>query len=144
MLQDTTIIDSRYKAFIEKVTASKLVWGLKSKAGWANSNSVESEQINVIPFWSDRASAKACARDDWKNYAAMEIPLAEFLENWCVAMAENDTLVGVNWDAGMFGKEIDGLAIALDILCRLSENNSTITLRNYSSINEFITDIQEN
>jgi hypothetical protein len=120
-----------------------LVWGLKSKEGWANSESNDNEEIDVIPFWSDRAYAKACARDDWKNYSANEIPLAEFLENWCLGMAENETLVGTNWDANMFGKENDALVVALDILNHLKNIDSSITFRNYSNIDEFITEISE-
>lgn len=143
MLQDIATIDSKYKFFIERVVASKLVWALKSKAGWANSSSVDNEEIDVIPFWSDRAYAKACARDDWKNYSATEIPLAEFLESWCAGMVENETLVGTNWDANMFGKESNALVAALDILNQLKKNNSTITFRDYGSIDEFITDISE-
>jgi hypothetical protein len=143
MLQDITTIENKYKSFIERVSATKLVWGLKSKSGWANSHSTENEEIDVIPFWSDRAYAKACARDDWKEYTATEIPLAEFLESWCVGMAENETLVGANWDANMFGKESDALIVAFDVLTQLSEINSAITFQNYSSINEFITEISE-
>ena len=30
------IADVKYTQFIEKVAATKLVWGLKSKTGWAN------------------------------------------------------------------------------------------------------------
>jgi hypothetical protein len=143
MLQDIATIENKYKSFIERVTASKLVWGLKNKSGWANSNSIDNEETVVIPFWSDRAYAKTCARDDWKNYSATEIPLAEFLESWCVGMVENETLVGTNWDVNMFGKESDALVVAFDILNRLKENDSTITFTDYSSIDEFITDISE-
>lgn len=143
MLQDITTIENKYKSFVERVAASKLVWGLKNKEGWANSHSNDNEEISIIPFWSDRAYAKACARDDWKNYSATEIPLAEFLESWCAGMAENETLVGTNWDANMFGKESNALAVAFDILNRLKENNSTITFREYSTIDEFKTDISK-
>ena len=59
MLQDIATIESKYKSFIERVAVSKLVWGLKNKSGWANSTSIDNEEIDVIPFWSDRAYAKA-------------------------------------------------------------------------------------
>jgi hypothetical protein len=117
--------------------------GVEKQEGWANSHSNDNEEISIIPFRSDRAYAKACAHDDWKNYSATEIPLAEFLESWCVGMAENKTLVGANWDVNMFGKESDALVVAFDILTLLKENNSTIRFRDYSSIDEFITDISE-
>ena len=56
-------------------------------------------------------------------------------------MAEDEVLVGANWDVNMFGKENDALAVALDILNQLNINDSAIAFRNYKSINEFIEDI---
>ena len=141
--QVTDIIESKYNQFIERVAATKLVWGLKSKTGWANSESAEDEEVSVIPFWSERAYAKVCARDDWKSYSPTEVPLAIFLEDWCIGMAENETLIGINWDANMLGKETDALEVVLDILNRLKTINSTIKFASYGSIDEFITDISE-
>nr|WP_294944590.1 DUF2750 domain-containing protein [uncultured Mucilaginibacter sp.] len=143
MLNGTATTERDYQLFIEKVAASKLVWGLKDKKGWANSSSAGDEEVDVIPFWSERAYAKACARDDWKDYTPTEIPLAYFLEEWCVGMDENDTLVGVNWNAKMIGHEDEALAIALDILNQLKVINSAIKFTNYSSIDEFIAEISE-
>jgi hypothetical protein len=143
MLQDTAAIESKYQLFISRVAATKLVWALKSKEGWANSHSNGSEESTVVPFWSDRALAKVCARDDWRGYLPVEIPLAEFLENWCIELAENEVLAGVDWDVNMFGKESAALNVALDILKQLDAIDSAIVFKNYSSINEFITEISE-
>jgi hypothetical protein len=143
MLQDTAAIEAKYQLFVERVTATKLVWGLMSKKGWANTHSSDSEEVAVVPFWQDRASAKICAKDEWRTYSPTEIPLAEFLESWCVGMAENETLAGINWDASMVGKESDTLTVALDILNRLNAINSAIVFKNYSSLNEFITEVSE-
>lgn len=143
MLQNTATIETKYKLFIERAAAAELVWGLKNKQGWANSSSVEDEDIRVIPFWSDKAYAKACARDDWKSYLPAAIPMAEFLESWCIDMAESDTLVGVNWDADMFGNEADGLQVALALLNQLKANNSTISFLNYDGIDDFIAQIND-
>ncbi|GGH04210.1 DUF2750 domain-containing protein [Mucilaginibacter phyllosphaerae] len=136
-------LEAKYIAFVEKVAASKQVWGLKSKTGWANAEAAENNDVAVIPFWSDRSLAKICARDDWKTYTPTEIPLAIFLEDLCIDMAGNEVLAGINWDARMFGTEADALVVALDILNRLAEINSAITFTGYSSINEFITEISE-
>jgi hypothetical protein len=43
----------------------------------------------------------------------------------------------------MFGKESDALKVAFDILKQLSAIDSAIVFKNYSSINEFITEISE-
>ncbi|TSD67708.1 DUF2750 domain-containing protein [Inquilinus sp. KBS0705] len=135
--------DLKYRQFIEKVAASKLVWGLKSKTGWANTESAEDEEVALIPFWSDRTLAKLSAREDWKNYTPTEVPLAIFLEDWCMEMAENETLAGINLNPRMDGIEVDAISLALDILNQLKAINSAITFENYSSINEFITEISE-
>lgn len=143
MLQDSATTESKYKLFIERVAASKLVWGLKNKKGWANAESNGDEEIAIIPFWSDRAYAKACAKDDWRDYSATEIPLSEFLESWCVDMADEGVLAGVNWDANMFGKEVGALVLALEVLNQLKLIQSAIKFKDYSGIDQFIAEIQE-
>lgn len=143
MLQDIASIETKYQLFIERAAATKLVWGLMSKEGWANSHSNEDEDIAIIPFWSDRAYAKACARDDWKGFSPTSIPLAEFLESWCIGMAEQGDLIGANWDANMFGKESDALEVAIDIINKIKQMNSTLPLRNYSSLDELAADINQ-
>ncbi|WP_374951857.1 DUF2750 domain-containing protein [Mucilaginibacter sp.] len=143
MAQQDEIIQSKYTQFVERVAATKLVWGLRSKTGWANTESAEDEEVSVVPFWSERAYAKICARDDWKSFSPAEIPLNIFLEDWCTGMDENDTLVGTNWDANMLGKEVDAAEVVLDILNRLKAINSAIKFSNYSSLDDFIKEISE-
>ena len=142
MSQDTTT-ESKYKTFIEKVVASKLVWGLQNKNGWANSYSNVSEEIDVIPFWEDRFYAKSSAVDDWKGYAAVSIPLSDFLENWCVGMIEENILAGINWDAKMIGNEVNASTLAIDILDRLKAIDSAIEFMEYDSIDELVSKIKE-
>ena len=142
MLPDTATTESKYKTFIEKVAASKLVWGLQNKNGWANSYSNDSEEVDVIPFWEDRFYAKSCAVDDWKGYAAVSIPLSDFLENWCVGMVEENILVGINWDARMIGNEVSASTLAIDILDRLKAIDSAIEFIAYSNIDELIAQIK--
>jgi hypothetical protein len=139
---DITVLETKYKEFIEKVAATKLVWGLKDKQGLANSYSHDDDAVDVIPFWSDKAYAKASARDEWKKYLPVAIPLAEFLEGWCVEMDGNGTLAGVNWDTNMFGTEAEALALALDVLEQLNATGIDIRFSNYESINAFIAEIE--
>ncbi|MBC7398672.1 MAG: DUF2750 domain-containing protein [Mucilaginibacter sp.] len=143
MSNDREITDQAYKSFIEKTAASKLVWGLYDKKGWASSHSAESEDIDLVPLWSERSLAKICAKDDWRGYTPTEIPLAEFLESWCIDLAENKILIGVNWDAKLLGWEARALSVALDILTRLSAMHSAITFLNYGNLDEFIIEINQ-
>jgi hypothetical protein len=142
MQEDTALIDAKYKEFVKQVAVSKLVWGLKDKQGWANTDSSGEEEGDVIPFWSDKASAKASARDEWKKYLPVAIPLPEFLESWCVEMAENGVLAGINWDTNMFGKEANALELALDILEQLKVAGTDVKFLNYESIDAFIAEIK--
>lgn len=136
------ITDSTYKSFIEKTVASKLVWGLQNKNGWANSYSNDSEEVDVIPFWEDRFYAKSAAVDDWKGYNATSIPLSDFLENWCVGMIEEKILAGINWDAKMVGLEVNAATLAIDILDRLKAIDSAIEFMEHDSIDELMSKIK--
>jgi hypothetical protein len=141
MSENTKITNQSYNQFIEKAAASKLVWGLYDKKGWASSHSAESEDIGLVPLWSERSLAKICAKNDWRGYTPTEIPLAEFLESWCIDLAENEILIGINWDVNLLGWETSPLTITLDILNRLNTMQSAITFLNYSSLDEFITEV---
>ncbi|MBW4888777.1 DUF2750 domain-containing protein [Mucilaginibacter sp. HMF5004] len=140
MAQD---IEIKYRQFVEQVAATKLVWGLKDKQGWANTDSSGEEEGDVIPFWSDKTLAKACARDEWKGYLPTFIALPEFLESWCVEMGENNVLAGINWDANMMGKEVNGLELALDVLEQLKITATDVKFLNYESVEAFIGEINE-
>jgi len=52
-------------------------------------------------------------------------------------------LAGVNWDANMFGKEVDALVLATDVLNQLKLIQSAIKFKDYSGIDQFIAEIQE-
>lgn len=143
MSQDTGTIDNRYQLFIERTAATKMVWGLMGKSGWANTHAHDDEDVDLIPFWSDRALAKACARDDWKTFNPTAFPLAEFLETWCAGMAEEGTLAGINWEPNMTGTESDAHEVALDILERIKSINSTVTLKLYADVDELIADLNQ-
>ncbi|MFD2147785.1 DUF2750 domain-containing protein [Mucilaginibacter antarcticus] len=142
MTPDTTKLESRYDLFVAKVAASKIVWGLLNKKGWANSHAANNEESTVVPFWSERAYAKACAKDDWRDYTPTEIPLVDFLESWCLGMADDDLLAGINWDANMSGIEVNTFQLAVDILEQLKVIQSAIKFANHAGIDEFIADIR--
>ena len=107
----------RHERFVQRVVASREVWGLKSAEGWACAPSTAdgNEDITVMPFWSDRAYAKQCAKEDWSQYDPTVIPLDLFLERWLTGMAEDGCLVGTNWNAHLCGHEIEPLVLQQEI-----------------------------
>lgn len=82
--------------FIKRLVASREVWGLKSADGWAVSTSTANGHAgrSILPFWSERAYARQCAKEDWSHYQAMPIPLEVFLERWLVGMTADGCLAG--------------------------------------------------
>ena len=45
--------ESNYDLFISRIQETGKVWGLKAKDGWAVCPSLEFEQTDVFPFWSE-------------------------------------------------------------------------------------------
>jgi len=108
MKLDLTINSKRrYEKFIERVTESKIVWGLASEDGWVVCESNEYEDTDVMPFWSDEAYARQCAINEWSHNKPTSIPLDVFISNWLYGMNEEGLLVGVNWNAKLIGSEVE-------------------------------------
>ena len=106
----------QHQRFIDQVAANKTVWGLKSCDGWAMTLSNEIEERQVMPFWSDRLSAKKVAAEKWATSEPVSIKLNEFIDLWLRSMHEDGILVGTNWDAYLMGKEIEPDALRKEIL----------------------------
>jgi hypothetical protein len=105
----TVASEERHQRFVQRVVASEIVWGLKDSEGWVTSSSTndETEDRPIMPFWSDRAYAKQCAKDEWSVYEPTEIPLDLFLEHWLPGMEGDGYLVGTNWNAQLSGHEVE-------------------------------------
>jgi hypothetical protein len=114
-----------------------LVWGICSDEGFAMSNSNDFEDAEVIPFWSDKGYAMAVAKDGWEHYQPTSMLLAEFLENWLVGMHNDGLLVGTNWDANMFGREIEPLELAIEIAEQIVAKGKDLKLLKYKNIADF-------
>jgi hypothetical protein len=123
MLDLAIACQERHHRFVRRVVASGQVWGLKNADGWcyAPSNGGddeerdEAEERDVLPFWSDRAYAKQCAKDEWSDYEPTSIPLEQFLKAWLPGMAGDGVLVGTNWSAHLIGLEVDPLELKQEI-----------------------------
>ena len=106
----------RHQRFIDQVAVNKTVWGLKSSDGWAMAPSNEIEERQVMPFWSDRLSAKKVAAEKWPTSEPVSIKLDAFIDLWLRSMHEDGILVGADWDAYLMGKEIEPDTLRKEIL----------------------------
>ncbi|NEM97797.1 DUF2750 domain-containing protein [Pontibacter burrus] len=128
--------EANYRKFIQQVADTEKVWGLSQGDIWATSSSNEYEETEVILFWSDEEGAKACATDEWMDYKPESLPVAEFLENWCVGMYDDGLLVGTDWTIELQGREVDPLVVALDVVQELKHRKKEIELQQYESLSE--------
>lgn len=141
MQQDHTAIKTRHEKFVKNVCETNIVYGLKSKDGFATSDSNDQEDedgepIGIICFWSEKALANACIKDDWAEYQVAEITLSEFIENWCIGMNNDNLLAGTNFDHNLSGFEIEPLELALELIKELKANKNNITLRKFTGLND--------
>ncbi len=107
--------DENYDVFIADAIETGCVWGLESEEGWALCPSINNEEINVIPLWSQPEYAQAHCVDEWSTYRPIPISLEELLDDWLPGMHEDLILVGVNWNQDMEGLEIEPLDLTEDI-----------------------------
>jgi hypothetical protein len=112
MLQDRATSLANHNRFVERVLASRMVWGLRGPDGWAICDSAEYEDTQVMPFWSDSAYAARAAKDAWSDYAPAAITLDDFIDKWLRGMHEDGVLVGTNWDANNSGLEVEAQQLA--------------------------------
>lgn len=137
--QDDNTLNSKTETFVKNVCKSKIVYGLESEEGFAISGSMDyddenGEPVEVICFWSEEAAAASCAREDWANYQVVEIPLGEFMENWCIEMNNDGLLAGIDFNENLNGSEIEPLELALELVKGLKSVNKTVAFETYSSL----------
>jgi len=70
----------------------------------------------MICFWAEKVRAKSCAIDEWKKYKVTKIQLTDFIENWCIGMANDELLIGTQFDQNLFGYEANPLELILELI----------------------------
>jgi hypothetical protein len=148
MLQDSIITKQRYERFIKKVCETEMVWGLENAEGVATTSSNDFEDENEEPlelicFWSEKALAKGCAKEEWKGYKTVEIKLSDFIENWCIGMANDNLMAGSDFDQNLFGFEIDPLELIVDLDNELKLLGKAIRLQNYQRMDDLVNEVKK-
>ena len=148
MFQDSITLKNRHQKFINTVSENGIVYSLKSKNGCATSSSTKFEDgdgnpIGMICFWAEKVRAKSCVKNEWKNYKVTEIPLDEFLENWCIGMANDGLLIGTQFDQNMFGHEVEPLDLILEFTSKLKSIEKNLNFRKFSGIKDLDKQVKE-
>ncbi|MDF1549247.1 MAG: DUF2750 domain-containing protein [Bacteroidales bacterium] len=148
MLQNHITVKNRHKKFIKTVCESEIVYGLSNSEGFATSSSVHyedknGEPIGIICFWAEKARAKSCIKDGWAEYQVTEIPLSEFMENWCVGMENDGLLIGTQFDQNMFGFEAEPLDLILGLTMELKSIGKDLNFRKFNGIYDLEKKVKE-
>lgn len=141
MIQDSILIEKRHKRFIKKVCESEIVYGLKNNEGFATSSSInydddKGKPMGIICFWAEKALAKSCIKNGWKNYKVTEIQLSDFIENWCIGMENDGILIGTEFDQNLFGFEAEPLEMILDLSAELNSIKKDLNFKKFDGISD--------
>ena len=107
--------EANYELFLSQVQQTGQIWGLYGEDGWAICPSIEFEDTEVFPFWSDERYAAALCTDEWEGYEPRSISLEDFLSEWLPGIHEDNAMVGPNWDTEMTGLEIEPADVAAEL-----------------------------
>ena len=88
--------------FMTQVQTTQTIWALQDQASedWVVLDSVNFENTDVMPVWSNMELAKTHCVDEWQDYVPKSISLADWLEFWVEDLAEDNVLIGVEWRDG--------------------------------------------
>lgn len=110
--------DSRaaYKVFLDRVKSSGYVWFLLDvEQDYPCCCDSSSDEVRVVPFWSDSSYAKRTQTHFNFETSADSIPLEIFLKTTLSHLREEKMLIGPNWDGNLAGLEIDPTELSLKL-----------------------------
>ncbi len=148
MNQDDNTFKLKHDSFVKALCQSRIVYALESEEGFAVSNSLDyddenGEPVEVMCFWSDEALAASCTKEGWANYQVVEIPLAEFMEHWCIEMNNDGLLAGIDFDGELSGPEMEPLELAMGLIKELKSANKSIAFETYANLADLEKHIRE-
>lgn len=114
--------DPNYRTFIEYVVQHRVVFSLQDQSRFYAECPSESynndlgEPEVVYCFWHTAHMARACQQEEWSDYQLVEINLADFMYETLIEMDKDQYLVGVSFDAELFGIEIEPIELLADLL----------------------------
>lgn len=107
--------DGQLMAFVAAVRAQGAAWALRdADDNWAVHEDPE-DGNEVMPFWADEASARACALGDWAHFRPARVSLDELCDDWLPALDEDAVWVGLGFSADSQGDWADPVELAAQL-----------------------------
>lgn len=96
-------------AFLADVKPTQQLWALQDKKSedWVVLDSLNYEETEVMPLWSTQELATQHCTEEWADYVATAIPLADWLEYWVEDLVADGVVIGINWRGEEDDLEID-------------------------------------
>ena len=96
-------------AFLADVKPTQQLWALQDKKSedWVVLDSLNYEETEVMPLWSSEELAAQHCTEEWADYVATAISLADWLEFWVDDLVEDGVVIGINWQGEDDDLEID-------------------------------------
>ena len=139
-----THIQNQFRSdmFIKEACQNKYVFALKNTEGFVTCESnLEIDGAEPPPsvfcIWSSEVLAKAAKKAHWESAQLFKIPLEEFMEAWCIGMEEDGYLAGINFNANLFGQELFGYDLILELLDACEKEGIILELNRFESIETF-------
>ena len=137
------LLDS-YFHFIREVVAIGIVYCLRDTqseyvAACTSNQFVtqdDEEQVGVFAFWSDKEKALACQKEEWGEYTVSEIPLAEFMEDWCLNMFQEDIVAGINFSEDLYGHEESPMELLKNLIAEVEANEVVLSFNGFTSLED--------
>lgn len=153
MLIDSKTLEERYNKFVKKAIETQAVYALKDGKGVAVCPSnhffydeEEKDACPVLLFWSEEKRAKLCQKEEWAKYSVSQIPLAEFMELWCLGMYDDGVVVGLDFDHKLFGYEQLPLELLNDLIRQVESTQTKLSFRNFkllADLKAYLEEIEE-
>lgn len=137
-------MSKNHHSFIKEICAKEVFFYAFKGVEYAEIPSKQNKNKILRCFWSDEKQALAACEKNWSEYRVMEGKLVDFLENWCVDMADEGVFVGMNFDGEKNGDEISPLDLILEILSELKSIGKEFYLKNYDDYQDFTNAIKTN
>ena len=112
--RDSATCQENHARFVQRVVASGQIWGLEGPNGWANADSNEAENVDVLLFWSDESYARR-AQPEFPDHTPSPITLFDFLYRWLPGMSGDGVRAGTNWTGDLVGLEKDPFELREEI-----------------------------
>jgi len=129
------------QSFIQQLIANNGVYTLiyKDEFSFVGSNIFNLEDGSPVPvwcFWSNVDSANLNRQSDWKLYEPEFFPIANFIEDVLVQMANEGYIIGLEFNENLEGMEADPLDLLLEIIKQLKSANITVELDYFKDIDD--------